>query len=358
MGRMRLMSIGDAARASGLSPKALRLYDETGLLPPAEVDPVTGYRWYAAEQLGRARLVARLRLAGMPLARIRVVADLAAGSHRAAAAELTSWWRQVEADTNSTRALVADLVSELDLEEPMNSTAPTDRTHTALRPDAASYVEQGGRDDQQDALLVTEGVWAVADGLGDAPGTLAEDVVGCVAAAADAGDPLRGLEEAVGRAAALVTERYADHPDAGTTLTAVAVRDGRAAVVHIGDSRGYRVREGRLERLTRDHSVVQTLVDEGRLTPEEARVDDRRVILNRALAPGAPWAPDLALHDVAPGDRLVLTTDGVHAVLDPAALTALLVDGGSPAEVVAGVRDAVRAAGEPDNHALVVVDLV
>ena len=117
MGRMRLMSIGDAARASGLSAKALRLYDETGLLPPAEVDPVTGYRWYAAEQLDRARLVARLRLAGMPLARIRVVADLAGRSRRAAAAELTSWWRQVEADTVSARALVADLVAELDEKE-------------------------------------------------------------------------------------------------------------------------------------------------------------------------------------------------------------------------------------------------
>ncbi|MDO9456817.1 MerR family transcriptional regulator, partial [Nocardioides sp.] len=119
---MRLMSIGDAARASGLSAKALRLYDETGLLPPAEVDPVTGYRWYAADQLDRARLVAQLRLAGMPLARIRVVADLAGRSSRAAAAELMSWWRQVEADTASGRALVTALVAELDQEETNMST--------------------------------------------------------------------------------------------------------------------------------------------------------------------------------------------------------------------------------------------
>ena len=66
-----LLTIGDFARASGLTPKALRLYDDLGLLRPAEVDPSSGYRRYAPEQLGQARLVATLRLVGMPLARSR-----------------------------------------------------------------------------------------------------------------------------------------------------------------------------------------------------------------------------------------------------------------------------------------------
>ena len=135
------------------------------------------------------------------------------------------------------------------------------------------------------------------------------------------------------------------------------VRDGQVVIAHVGDTRAYRVREGRLERLTRDHSVVQTLVDEGRLTPDEARADDRRVILNRAIAVGASSAPDLAVHAVEPGDRLVLTSDGVHAVVDAAVLTGLLVADAPPGDVAASVRDAVRAAGEPDNHPLVVVDL-
>ncbi len=68
---MEHLSIGEFARTSGLTPKALRLYDELGLLTPTRVDPFNGYRWYAPEQLDRARLVARLRLIGMPLARIR-----------------------------------------------------------------------------------------------------------------------------------------------------------------------------------------------------------------------------------------------------------------------------------------------
>ncbi|MCW2814376.1 MAG: transcriptional regulator MerR family [Nocardioides sp.] len=355
MGRMRLMSIGDAARASGLSAKALRLYDETGLLPPAEVDPVTGYRWYAADQLDRARLVARLRLAGVPLARIRMVADLAGrpgDGGRAAAAELTSWWRQVEADTASTRALVAALVAELDAKEHDMTVTQQTTGHA----EAASSLEQGGRDDQQDAVLVADGVYAVADGLGGAPGPLAEEVLDHLCALDD-GDPVRALDAAVARAATHVTERYAEHPDVGTTLTALVVRGGQVAVAHVGDSRAYRVRDGRLERLTRDHSVVQTLVDEGRLTPEEARTDDRRVVLNRAIGVGASSAPDLALLAVEPGDRLVLTTDGVHAVLEPGVLTDLLVAARSPQQVVEAVRGGVRDAGEPDNHAVVVVDL-
>lgn len=350
---MTHVSIGEFARATGLSAKALRLYDEMGLLVPVEVDAISGYRRYAPQQLDRARLVARLRLAGMPLARIRVVADLASRSGRAAAAELTSYWRQVEADAASTRSLVAALVSELDDKETMMSINRQPAT------DAASYLEQGGREDQQDAILVTDGVYAVADGIGGCPRDLASDVLGVVAALDGAGedDPLRALDAAVARAAALVTEQYADHPDAATTLTALVVRDDQVAVAHVGDTRAYRVRDGRLERLTRDHSVVQTLVDEGRLTPEEARADDRRVILNRAIAVDGSFAPDLAVHAVEPGDRLVLTSDGVHAVLETAVLTGLLVADAPPEDVVATVRDAVRAAGEPDNHALVVVDL-
>ena len=71
------MTIGDFARDAGLTPKALRLYDDLGLLAPAEVDPFSGYRRYAPAQLERARLVATLRLLGMPLARITQVVDLA-----------------------------------------------------------------------------------------------------------------------------------------------------------------------------------------------------------------------------------------------------------------------------------------
>src|ERR1700744_4452223 len=102
-----LMSSGEFARTSGLTRKALRLYDELGLLTPARVDPQTGYRFYAPAQLEQARLVAWLRRLGMPLATIRSVTALPPA---AAAAELAAYWDQVEAETTARRELASFLV--------------------------------------------------------------------------------------------------------------------------------------------------------------------------------------------------------------------------------------------------------
>lgn len=339
--------IGEFAHASGLTPKALRLYDEMGLLSPAEVDDATGYRWYADSQLDRARLVARLRLLGMPLARIRVVVDL---PHDAAAAELTSYWRQVEADTASAGALVRDLVAGLRGKE--HDMTTIEQTH----PEAAVRIGIGARATQQDATRVADGVYAVADGFGSADG-LAQAAVAELDDLDLDGDLVSGLDEVLARAATTVAQTYADQPGAGTTLTVLVLREGRAVLAHVGDSRAHLVREGRLERLTRDHSVVQTLIDEGRLTAEEARADDRRVQLNRAIAVDAAYLPDLSLHATRPGDRYVLTTDGVHRELEPADLAALLGADGPPEQVAAAVADAVEAAGAADNYSVLVIDL-
>lgn len=105
-----LLTIGAFARASRLSPKALRLYDELGLLTPERVDPRSGYRHYAPAQLERARLVAWLRRLGMPLARIREVCEL---TPDAAASAVAAYWAQVEADTAARRDLAAFLVDQL-----------------------------------------------------------------------------------------------------------------------------------------------------------------------------------------------------------------------------------------------------
>jgi DNA-binding transcriptional MerR regulator len=107
---MDLMGISDFARLSRLSPRALRLYDELGLLPPASVEPDSGYRWYSAGQLAPARLIAALRGIGMPLAQIRTVA----GAERAAAAGLVSaFWAATEREHSGRRQLAAYLVDQL-----------------------------------------------------------------------------------------------------------------------------------------------------------------------------------------------------------------------------------------------------
>jgi DNA-binding transcriptional MerR regulator len=105
-----LMSIGEFARLSRLSPKALRLYDELGLLPPAQVDPDSGYRWYAAGQLDNARLVASLRQIGVPLAQIQLILSL---EPEAAAAQVGAYWSGTEADHASRRNLAGYLVDRL-----------------------------------------------------------------------------------------------------------------------------------------------------------------------------------------------------------------------------------------------------
>lgn len=107
---MGLVSIGEFARMSRLSPKALRLYDELGLLVPTRVDPDTGYRWYAATQLDHARLVASLRRIRVPLTRIRDILALDAAS---AAEEIRVYWAGTEAEHAAQRTLVGHLVDRL-----------------------------------------------------------------------------------------------------------------------------------------------------------------------------------------------------------------------------------------------------
>jgi DNA-binding transcriptional MerR regulator len=113
---MGLMGIGEFARLSRLSPKALRLYDELGLLPPARVDLDSGYRWYACGQLDQARLVASLRQIGVPLTQIKMVLGLDAP---AAAGQVAPWWTGAEAQHAARRELASYLVDRLNGKRPV-----------------------------------------------------------------------------------------------------------------------------------------------------------------------------------------------------------------------------------------------
>ncbi len=331
-----LMTIGDFARDAGLTPKALRLYDDLGLLPPAEVDQYSGYRRYAPSQLERARLVATLRLLGMPLARIKQVVDL---SGAAAATEVEAYWRQVEADTATRRGIVTTLVNQL-----RNEVHDMTPTTEPLRAEFGTSHRQGQRDLQQDAMLVTPELIAVADGFGDR-----DDVAALALAAYATG----GLAGAMAEIAADVGTDLSSLTDAGTTLTAVALEGSTARITHIGDARVWLVRGGELSQVTHDHTIVAALVEAGQLTADEARSHQHRNLLNRALVPGV--VADESMVDLHPGDRVVLTTDGVHSVVDD--LAPLLTASAGPQEVADAVAAAVAEVGEPDNHTIVVADL-
>lgn len=346
MNHMAHLSIGDFSRASGLSPKALRLYDDMGLLRPDTVDESNGYRYYDPDQLDRARLVARLRMIGMSLERIRAIADLPEADR---AGELVSYWRQVEADHVSRRDHVGLLVEQSRVKEiGMIIDKP-------LSPTVASRTGIGQREDQRDAIWTGRRFFAVADGFGTGP-ALSGEVLAAFAAHDDLHgsiDPMALLDEAVTRAAAVV----ADRAGSGCTLTAVVLGDNQAAIAHVGDSRVYQIRDGKLHRLTRDHTVIQSLVDEGRLTPEEARAHDDRILLNRAIAADSPPAPDVSVVHTQPGDRFVLTTDGVHGVLAATVLADLLTESATADDLVASVEAAVIEAGAPDNYCVLAIDL-
>ncbi|MFC5060588.1 MerR family transcriptional regulator [Actinomycetospora atypica] len=329
------MTTGGFAAAAGLTPKALRLYDELGLLRPAAVDASSGYRSYDRDQLGRARRIAALRRVGMPLARIGVLADLPDDE---AAADLTAWWRQVEHDTARRRELVADLLSHRREDRTMGTTT------RGVRLRCASGSERGGRTEQQDTVGCGADRAVVADGFGDHGAAASREVVRAVLAAAG-DDPAEGLRAAFATAAGT---------GPGTTASALWCDGSRVTIAHVGDSRVYLLREGVFTQLTLDHSHVRSLVEEGRLTPEEAREHPDRPRLVRALGTDEP---DVHRRTARPGDRYLLVTDGVWAVLDDPVPARLAAGPGAPAEIVGNVLERVRAAGAPDNAACAVVDL-
>ena len=358
---MRLLSIGAFAHATRLSPKALRLYDELGLLPPAFVDPASGYRFYDPAQLERARLVAWLRRLGMPLARISAVCD-AAESDRAAAAELIrGYWRQVETDTAARRELADFLVTQLSDERktPM-SHSKADAGTARLEVRYAALSDRGlVREANQDAAYAGPRLLAVADRFGEhgAPASRAAiDALRAEPAVPDAvesGDLLNLLQDA-----AAAADRAVRDAAGGSTLTALLWTGAQLALVHVGDSRAYLLRDGAFFQITEDHTLVRSLIEEGRITPEEALSHPQRSLLIQALGGDAAPRPQLHVADVRAGDRYLLCTDGLSATVTAGRLRDALAAAADPSAAVHDLVELSRAAGGPDNVACVVADLV
>ncbi|MFD4690072.1 MerR family transcriptional regulator [Streptomyces sp. NPDC058463] len=360
--------IGDFARLSRLSTKALRRYDELGLLRPALVDPVNGYRYYDRAQAGTARLVAWLRRIGMPLARIAEVVTLDEG---AAAADIRAYWAQVEAETAARRELAAFLVDHLSAKGyvgmPNGDESGSGPGTLGIR--YAALAHPGAvRESQQDAAYAGARLLAVADGFGEGgagASAAAIDALKPVArGAVDSADLLGTLQDAADRASQAVREAVAGSgapAESGTTLTALLWTGSRLGLVHIGDSRAYVLRGGELFRITHDDTLVQSMIDDGSLTEDEAASHPQRALLLKALvgAPGEDGArPDVRLHDTLPGDRYLLCSDGLSAVVDEADVTLTVIAADGPD---AAVRDLVALAGDAgglDNVACVVADIV
>ncbi|MFJ5722963.1 MerR family transcriptional regulator [Streptomyces sp. NPDC093149] len=355
---MGLLTIGTFAKASRLSPKALRLYDELGLLTPARVDAVTGYRLYAPEQLDQARLVAWLRRLGMPLARIQQVCTLEAGQ---ASQEIRAFWAQVEADTAARRDLATFLIDHLSRKDPAMSPAAT-----PLEIRYAALSDTGlVRRSNQDTAYAGPRLLAVADGYGSqgAPASAAavDALKHLETGSIPAGDLLNVLEDAIEQAKQAVhgVAGGGSSPEkAGTTLTAMFWTGSQLALVHIGDSRAYLLRDGELFQITHDHTMVQSMVDEGRLSPEEAASHPQRSLLIRALNQGADAVADMRLHDAQQEDRYLLCSDGLSTVVSTGEIRRVLSETGEPEQAVRELIALANGSGGPDNVSCVVADVM
>lgn len=352
------MTIGAFARAARLSPKALRLYDELGLLPPAAVDSESGYRFYDPGQLEQARLIAWLRRLGMPLARIRVVVGL---DHGAAAAEVAAYWAEVVAETASRGRLATFLIDYLTGRgDAMTDTGAVLGIRYAARTDTGKV-----RTSNEDAAYAGGRLLAVADGVkGAAGGNASAAVIAALkpleARAVPAHELLNALADAVSDAERVVQDIAAntDDGEAVTTLTAMLWSGSQLGLVHIGDSRAYLLRNDELFQITHDHTWVQSLVDEGRMSPEEAESHPQRALLARAITPSGGHQPDLSVHDAAAGDRYLLCSDGLTRVVSTEAISAVLRRGSSPDEAVEKLIALAYKGGAPDNIACVVAEVV
>lgn len=239
----------------------------------------------------------------------------------------------------------------------------------ALRYAARSDVGQV-RQGNEDSGYAAPRLLIVADGMGGhAGGELASaTAVATLAQIADAdlgqGEALTRLAEAVESAGSTIGLVVTDSPELagmGTTVTGLywlADGDGaRIAIVHVGDSRAYLLRDGDLSQITHDHTYVQTLVDAGRITEEEASTHPRRNLLMRALDGVQVAEPDLSVREARLGDRYLLASDGLHGVVSGDEIARIL-GSREPTVSVTELVDLALSRGAPDNVTVVVAHVI
>ena len=222
------------------------------------------------------------------------------------------------------------------------------------------------REGNEDSAYAGPHLFAVADGRSrQAGGEVASSVTITSISELDIRPPgvdmLEELSSAVAAANARLQEMIIANPAVegmSTTLTAVYWSDGRAAVCHIGDSRGYLLRDGELYQITHDHTLVQSLVDEGRISYDEVAGHPRRSVLLRDLDGRKAAEPDLSVHEGQAGDRYLLCSDGLSDVVSDETLRDTLADIEDPEAVARQLIEMALRGGGPDNITCIVADVV
>ncbi|MHC1558374.1 PP2C family protein-serine/threonine phosphatase [Actinomycetospora sp. C-140] len=220
------------------------------------------------------------------------------------------------------------------------------------------------RQNNQDSVYAGPRLLALADGMGGhAAGEVASKLVIAALVPLDddePGDDLLGeLAEATAQGNDAITELVAEEPDLdgmGTTLTAVLFAGSRLGMVHVGDSRAYLFRDGVLTQITRDDTFVQSLIDEGRITEDEAASHPQRSLLLRALT-GHDVEPALTVREARSGDRYLLCSDGLSGVVSAETLAEALTIP-DPQDCSDRLIELALKGGGPDNVTCIVADVV
>jgi protein phosphatase len=225
------------------------------------------------------------------------------------------------------------------------------------------------RKNNEDSYLSSKPVAAVADGMG---GHSAGEVASAIAIEelaalgrrgpwANETDATDDLKQAILRANRRIREMAASDRKLngmGTTLVALLEDGDMVHVANVGDSRGYLLRQGELSQVTVDHSLVQELVDDGRLSPEDAERHPQRSVITRALGIDPEVEFDLFTYKLLVGDRLLLCSDGLSDVVEPAQIRKVLLRVRSAQRAARELVTVANDQGGPDNITVIVVDAV
>jgi protein phosphatase len=219
------------------------------------------------------------------------------------------------------------------------------------------------RDGNQDSVYAGPRLLAVADGMGGmAAGDVASNIVIGAMAPLDEDVPGDALVDALRGAVDAANQQLRDTVDAnpqlegmGTTLTAVLFSGSKIGMVHIGDSRAYLLRDAEFSQITKDDTYVQMLVDEGRISAEEASSHPQRSLLTRALD-GRDIEPEYSVRQVRPGDRYLICSDGLSGVVSADTIGETLREYVDPQQCVERLVQLALRGGGPDNITVIVAD--
>lgn len=218
------------------------------------------------------------------------------------------------------------------------------------------------RDHNEDSLVVTPPLFAVADGMGGhAAGEVASEIAVRVLSELAPEHPDveafgRAIEEA-NRAVIQAAREGRGRQGMGTTMTAAMLEGERLVIAQVGDSRAYLLHQGKLQQLTRDHSLMADMIEAGQLTPEEARTHPQRSVITRALGSDAHLHPDIYEINVETGDRLLICSDGLSGMIFDDQIENTLRRVQDPQRCASQLVNEAIAAGGHDNVTVIVADV-